>query len=279
MRVLTDGFVDRYAGRMLNVPSVAAAVLSRTARHISRRSTPGVRLHGACGAFRDVAARSRADRRAVGGARHGRRRRPRRSPRACSPIEHIIYPRAVRWFVEGRLAIDGLRVTLTPPEPQWLFRRSHRRGGRMRLHGFLIGQTETLLADVLRLVRSRRRRHEPLFPRASEVGPWRARRDRRGGFRRAAPEAWNSRICAESGSGSPARRLALLGLMQTAGCSALQAVRVRPTSPGGSNQVAKIDPASLPLRDSPRICRHWIYQTRWRKRFEARGARASWPPR
>jgi phosphoribosylglycinamide formyltransferase-1 len=35
--------------------------------------------------------------------------------------EHIIYPRAVRWFVEGRLALDGLRVTLTPPEPQWLF--------------------------------------------------------------------------------------------------------------------------------------------------------------
>jgi phosphoribosylglycinamide formyltransferase-1 len=35
--------------------------------------------------------------------------------------EHVIYPRAVRWFVEGRLALDGLRVTLTPPEPQWLF--------------------------------------------------------------------------------------------------------------------------------------------------------------
>jgi phosphoribosylglycinamide formyltransferase-1 len=27
----------------------------------------------------------------------------------------------VRWFAEGRLALDGLRVTLTPPEPQWLF--------------------------------------------------------------------------------------------------------------------------------------------------------------
>jgi phosphoribosylglycinamide formyltransferase-1 len=35
--------------------------------------------------------------------------------------EHIIYPRAVRWFVEGRLALDGSRVTLTPSEPQWLF--------------------------------------------------------------------------------------------------------------------------------------------------------------
>jgi phosphoribosylglycinamide formyltransferase-1 len=50
--------------------------------------------------------------------------------------EHVIYPRAVRWFVEGRVALDGMRVTLAPPasserpnqtnlsnqpEPQWLF--------------------------------------------------------------------------------------------------------------------------------------------------------------
>jgi len=33
----------------------------------------------------------------------------------------VIYPRAVRWFVEGRLALQGLRVTLAPPEPQWFF--------------------------------------------------------------------------------------------------------------------------------------------------------------
>jgi phosphoribosylglycinamide formyltransferase 1 len=35
--------------------------------------------------------------------------------------EHVIYPRAVRWFVEGRLALDGMRVTVTPPEPQGVF--------------------------------------------------------------------------------------------------------------------------------------------------------------
>jgi phosphoribosylglycinamide formyltransferase-1 len=35
--------------------------------------------------------------------------------------EHVIYPRAVRWFVEGRLALDGMRVTVTPPEPRWVF--------------------------------------------------------------------------------------------------------------------------------------------------------------
>jgi len=40
-------------------------------------------------------------------------------------VEHIIYPRAVRWFIEGRLSIEGERqdgrVVLTPSEPQWLF--------------------------------------------------------------------------------------------------------------------------------------------------------------
>jgi phosphoribosylglycinamide formyltransferase-1 len=40
-------------------------------------------------------------------------------------VEHDIYPRAVRWFIEGRLSIEGERqdgrVVLTPSEPQWLF--------------------------------------------------------------------------------------------------------------------------------------------------------------
>jgi phosphoribosylglycinamide formyltransferase-1 len=42
------------------------------------------------------------------------------------PLEHIIYPRAVRWFVEDRLVVADGRVTVAPladgtPEPQWLF--------------------------------------------------------------------------------------------------------------------------------------------------------------
>jgi phosphoribosylglycinamide formyltransferase-1 len=39
--------------------------------------------------------------------------------------EHVAYPRAVRWFVQGRLSLDGMRVTVTPPEPQWLFDDTH----------------------------------------------------------------------------------------------------------------------------------------------------------
>jgi len=28
--------------------------------------------------------------------------------------EHLIYPRAVRWFVEGKLHLDGARVRIDP---------------------------------------------------------------------------------------------------------------------------------------------------------------------
>src|SRR5258708_37881568 len=119
MRVLTPGFVERYAGRMLNVhPSLLPGFAGLKTHQPALDA--GVRVHGASVHF----VTSRLD--------HG--------PivvQSAVPVlpgddaaalaarvlatEHVIYPRAVRWFVEGRLALDGLRVTLTPPEPQWLF--------------------------------------------------------------------------------------------------------------------------------------------------------------
>ncbi|WP_144163078.1 phosphoribosylglycinamide formyltransferase [Paraburkholderia sp. BCC1885] len=119
MRVLTAGFVDRYAGRMLNVHPSLLPSFAGLKTH-QQALDAGVRLHGASIHF----VTSQLD--------HG--------PiviQSAVPVlqgddavalaarvletEHMIYPRAVRWFVEGRLALDGLRVTLTPPEPQWLF--------------------------------------------------------------------------------------------------------------------------------------------------------------
>jgi phosphoribosylglycinamide formyltransferase-1 len=119
MRVLTAAFVDHYAGRMLNVHPSLLPSFPGLKTH-QQALDAGVRLHGASVHF----VTSQLD--------HG--------PivaQAAVPVEtgdtpamlaervlaseHIIYPRAVRWFVEGRLALDGLRVSLTPPEPQWLF--------------------------------------------------------------------------------------------------------------------------------------------------------------
>ncbi len=119
MRVLTPAFVDRYAGRMLNVhPSLLP---SFPGLHTHRRALDaGVRLHGVTVHF----VTSELD--------HG--------PivmQAAVPVvdgddaaalaaralacEHVIYPRSVRWFIQGRLTLDSARVIVTPPEPQWLF--------------------------------------------------------------------------------------------------------------------------------------------------------------
>ncbi|MFM0735933.1 phosphoribosylglycinamide formyltransferase [Paraburkholderia xenovorans] len=119
MRVLTAGFVDHYAGRMLNVHPSLLPSFPGLKTH-QQALDAGVRLHGASVHF----VTSQLD--------HGPIVAQAAVPVAAGDTaamlaervlatEHIIYPRAVRWFVEGRLALDGLRVTLTPPEPQWLF--------------------------------------------------------------------------------------------------------------------------------------------------------------
>ena len=119
MRVLTAGFVDHYAGRMLNVHPSLLPSFPGLKTH-QQALDAGVRLHGASVHF----VTSQLD--------HGpivmqsavpveTGDTPATLAERVLATEHIIYPRAVRWFVEGRLALNGLRVTLTPPEPQWLF--------------------------------------------------------------------------------------------------------------------------------------------------------------
>lgn len=39
--------------------------------------------------------------------------------------EHIIYPRAVRWFIEDRLVVVGNQVKVTPPESQFIMSGSN----------------------------------------------------------------------------------------------------------------------------------------------------------
>ena len=119
MRVLTDAFVGKYAGRMLNIHPSLLPCFPGLGTH-QQALDAGVRVHGASvhfvtptldhgpivaqGAVPVVA----GDDAAALAARVLR-------------VEHVIYPRAVRWFIEGRLAIEGERVALTPSEPQWLF--------------------------------------------------------------------------------------------------------------------------------------------------------------
>ncbi|MBB5457668.1 phosphoribosylglycinamide formyltransferase [Paraburkholderia sp. Cpub6] len=119
MRVLTERFVDHYAARMLNVHPSLLPSFPGLKTH-QQALDAGVRFHGASVHF----VTSKLD--------HGpivlQSAVPVEAGDTAQTLaarvlatEHIIYPRAVRWFVEGRLALDGSRVTLTPSEPQWLF--------------------------------------------------------------------------------------------------------------------------------------------------------------
>ncbi|MCL4757329.1 MAG: phosphoribosylglycinamide formyltransferase [Rhodocyclaceae bacterium] len=105
MRILTDGFVEHYRGRLLNIhPSLLPAF---PGLHTHRRAIEsGVRVHGAtvhfvtpdldCGpvviqAAVPVLPADDEDTLAARVLEH----------------EHRIYPQAVRWFVEERLTLDG----------------------------------------------------------------------------------------------------------------------------------------------------------------------------
>ena len=105
MRVLTEGFVRHYEGRLLNIhPSLLP---SFPGLHTHRRALDsGVRIHGATVHF--VTPSLDAGPIVI---------------QAAVPVfdgddestlaarvlaeEHRIFPQAVRWFVEGRLTIDG----------------------------------------------------------------------------------------------------------------------------------------------------------------------------
>jgi len=111
MRVLGAAFISRYAGRMINIhPSLLPAY---PGLHTHRRAlADGVRVHGCTVHFvtpevdvGPIVAQGAvpvsygdnedtlADRVLV--------------------VEHILLPRVVRWYCEGRLVVDGRRVHVT----------------------------------------------------------------------------------------------------------------------------------------------------------------------
>ena len=108
MRILTAGFVDRYQGRLVNIHPSLLPSFPGLDTH-AQALAAGVRVHGATVHF------------VTGQLDHG--------PiiaQAVVPVlpdddehklaarvlveEHVLYPRAVRWLVEDRIALDGDRV-------------------------------------------------------------------------------------------------------------------------------------------------------------------------
>ena len=119
MRVLTPGFVQRYAGRLLNIhPSLLPAYAGLNTHE--RALADGVKLHGCTVHF------------VTADLDHG----PiviqaaialRRGDTAISLAarvlaqEHIVYPRAVRWFLDGKLVIESGVVHVKDGDAQLLF--------------------------------------------------------------------------------------------------------------------------------------------------------------
>ncbi|RJG00099.1 phosphoribosylglycinamide formyltransferase [Noviherbaspirillum saxi] len=105
MRILTPALVEHYDGRMLNIHPSLLPSFPGLATH-SQALAAGVKVHGATVHFvtaeldhGPIVAQA-----AVpvlpGDSEHSLAER-------VLVEEHVIYPRAVRWYVEGRLSIDS----------------------------------------------------------------------------------------------------------------------------------------------------------------------------
>lgn len=119
MRIVTAGFVARYAGRMLNIhPSLLPSFTGL--RTHERALAAGVRVHGCTVHFvtPELDAGPVVIQAAVPVL-------PNDTVETLSKRvlrqEHVVYPRAARWFLEGRLVIDGGRVSVKGGDAQYLF--------------------------------------------------------------------------------------------------------------------------------------------------------------
>ncbi|HDR9757239.1 TPA: phosphoribosylglycinamide formyltransferase [Burkholderia cepacia] len=119
MRILTPAFVRRYEGRLLNIhPSLLP---SFKGIHTHQQALDaGVALHGASVHFvipeldsGAIVAQGAVPVRAGDDAAALAQR--------VLAVEHVLYPRAVRWFIEGRLRLENGRAVVAPEEARWIF--------------------------------------------------------------------------------------------------------------------------------------------------------------
>ncbi|WP_024972268.1 phosphoribosylglycinamide formyltransferase [Ralstonia pickettii] len=116
MRILTPGFVKRYAGRMLNIHPSLLPCFPGLHTHEAALAM-GVKVHGATVHF--VTAdldHGPIVLQAIIDVRQGDT--PDSLAGRLLAQEHTIYPRAVRWFVEGRLSVEHGVVRVSPDESQ-----------------------------------------------------------------------------------------------------------------------------------------------------------------
>lgn len=119
MRILTPAFVRRYEGRMLNIHPSLLPSFKGIHTHQAALDA-GCALHGATVHFvipeldsGAIVAQGAVPVRAGDDAAALAQR--------VLALEHVLYPRAVRWFVDGRLRLDAGRAVVAPEEARWIF--------------------------------------------------------------------------------------------------------------------------------------------------------------
>ncbi|MFM8461595.1 MAG: phosphoribosylglycinamide formyltransferase [Polynucleobacter victoriensis] len=118
MRILTGDFVRHYEGRLLNIHPSLLPLFPGLHTH-EQALEAGVSEHGATVHFVTEALDHgpmviQASVPVLPGDT------PDTLARRVLKQEHVIYPRAVRWFIDNRLSISENRVLVSPPEAQLL---------------------------------------------------------------------------------------------------------------------------------------------------------------
>ena len=120
MRLLTAGFVARYSGRLMNIHPSLLPAFSGLRTH-ERALAAGVKLHGCTVHFVTAELDSgpiviQAAVPVLAGD----------TPQALAARvleqEHVIYPRAARWFVEGKLEVEDGVVRVRGEDAQLVLR-------------------------------------------------------------------------------------------------------------------------------------------------------------
>ena len=118
MRILTGDFVRHYEGRLLNIHPSLLPLFPGLHTH-EQALEAGVAEHGATVHFVTEALDHgpmviQASVPVLPGDT------PDSLAKRVLKQEHVIYPRAVRWFIDNRLSISDNRVLVSPPEAQLL---------------------------------------------------------------------------------------------------------------------------------------------------------------
>lgn len=119
MRILTPAFAQRYEGRLVNIHPSLLPSFTGLDTH-ARALAAGVKLHG-CTVHFVTAELDHGPIIAQAAVPVGAEDTPQALAARVLREEHALYPRAVRWFLDGRLVLESGRVRVKGGDAQAFF--------------------------------------------------------------------------------------------------------------------------------------------------------------